>query len=71
MFIRLLSQEGGITIPKIDLYEPLKLQDQYFLDCIEKKISPELADAQKGLNVVKTLSSIQESMHKQGACVAV
>lgn len=67
---RLLSQEGGITIPKIDLHEPLKLQNQYFLDCLEKRISPELADAQKGLDVVRTLSSIQESMHQHGACVA-
>ena len=33
---QLLSREGSITIPKINLNEPLKAQGQYFVDCIEK-----------------------------------
>lgn len=32
---QLLSREGSITIPKIDLQEPLKVQGQYFVNCVE------------------------------------
>lgn len=66
---RLLSKEGGITIPKIELSEPLKTQDQYFIDCVERSVPPELADAWKGLDVVKTLVALQTSIERQGACV--
>lgn len=65
---RLLSQEGGITIPKIDLSEPLKTQDQYFIHCIERNVPAELADAGKALAVVKTLVALQSSIDRQGAC---
>lgn len=66
---RLLSKEGGITIPKIDLSEPLKTQNQYFFDCVERNVSADLADAGKGLDVVKTLVALQTSIERQGACV--
>lgn len=66
---RLLSKEGGITIPKIDLSEPLKTQNQYFIDCVERNVSADLADAGKGLDVVKTLVALQTSIERQGACV--
>lgn len=68
---QLLSREGNITIPKIDSQEPLKSQGQYFIDCIEKNIEPQIADAQKGLDVVKTLCSIQESIEQRGASIGV
>ena len=63
---QLLSREGSITIPKINIVEPLKAQNQYFIECIESGKAPALADAQKGLDVVKTLCAIQESMNKRG-----
>lgn len=66
---RLLSKEGGITIPKIELSEPLKAQDQYFIDCLERNAMPEIADAGKGLDVVKTLVALQNSIERQGTCV--
>jgi len=68
---QLLSKEGSITIPKISLTEPLKLQDQYFIDCIEKNKQPSVADAQKALDVVKTLCAIQESINSKGKAVKV
>ncbi len=68
---QLLSREGGIIIPKVGFNEPLKAQGQYFIDCIENSTSPDLADAQKGLDVVKTLCAIQESIDKKGECVGV
>lgn len=66
---RFLSKEGGITIPKIDLSEPLKTQDQYFIDCVERNVPPDLADAGKGLDVVKTLIALQNSIERRGECV--
>ena len=66
---QLLSREGSITIPKITAREPLKAQDQYFIECIKKGVSAELCDAQKGADVVMALQAIQESMDKKGECV--
>ncbi|MFA5059161.1 MAG: Gfo/Idh/MocA family oxidoreductase [Candidatus Omnitrophota bacterium] len=68
---QLLSKEGSITIPKIGLAEPLKLQSQYFIDCVEKNKNPDLADAQKAADVVRTLCAIQESIVKRGVPVEV
>lgn len=68
---QLLSREGSITIPKINLVEPLKAQGQYFIECVAAGRSPELADAAKGASVVRTLAAIQSSMDKSGALVRV
>ena len=68
---QLLSKEGSIMVPNIGISEPLKTQDQYFIECIEHNTPVHLADAQKGLDVVKTLCSIQSSMDQQGICVNV
>jgi predicted dehydrogenase len=68
---QLLSQEGSTTIPKIASSEPLKTQAECFLNSIAKGSSPELSDAQKGLEVVQTLCAIQASMDQKGACVTI
>ena len=63
---QLLSREGSITVPHIGFHEPLKVQGQYFIDCIENNRPPERADAQKGYEVVKTLCAIQKSIENNG-----
>jgi predicted dehydrogenase len=68
---QLLSREGNITIPNVGFNEPLKAQGKFFIDCIEGKSNPEVADAQKGYEVVKTLCAIQESVDKKGAQVGI
>ena len=68
---QLLSKEGSITYPKVSFVEPLKAQGQYFIDCIKESKLPDIADAQKGLDVVKTLVAIQESMDQLGTSIAV
>ena len=68
---QLLSKEGSITIPNIGFNEPLKIQDQFFVNCVLNNIQPDVADAQKGLDVVRTLCAIQESMDKRGAPVVL
>lgn len=68
---QLLSKEGSITIPKVVMKEPLKVQNQYFIDCIEKRNSAKLIDAEKAYDVVRTLEAIQESMDNGGHPVRV
>ena len=67
---QLLSKEGDITIPKIDLYEPLKEQDSHFIDCIENRKQP-VSDGQTGLDVVKVLCAAEESIKRRGASIEV
>lgn len=66
---QLLSKEGSIMIPKVDASEPLKLEDQFFLDCIEGKESADKVDAQRAADVVKVLCAVQESMDNNGTCI--
>lgn len=68
---QLLSREGAITIPKINLAEPLKAQGQYFIDCIKNGTPPDVADADKAASVVRTLAAVQQSMDSNGALVRI
>ena len=68
---QLLSKEGSITIPNVIFQEPLKAQAQYFLECIEKKRTPERASARKGYDVVRVLNAIQRSINENGNAVKI
>ncbi len=68
---QLLSREGSITIPKINLGEPLKSQGQYFIECVKNGVAPEIADALKAASVVRTLAAVQKSMDNGGASVRI
>jgi len=61
----LTLREGDIYIPKIDMFEPLKLECQHFIDCIVKKRQP-LSDGENGLEVLKVLDCAERSMRKNG-----
>jgi predicted dehydrogenase len=67
---RFLVRDGDIISPKIEPSEPLKNQCAHFLDCIEKGIRP-LTDGQNGLDVVRVMEAVQESLHKRGAPVEI
>jgi predicted dehydrogenase len=58
-------REGDIRIPRLTIGEPLKAECQHFLDCINKKEKP-LTDGQNGLDVVRVLERLQESMESNG-----
>ena len=64
----LLAKEGTITIPKINLYEPLKKQAAHFLECVRKRKRP-IAHGESGFEVVRVLLAIQKSLSKKGAPV--
>lgn len=61
---------GDIHIPKIDMSEPLKLECQHFIECVEKKTKP-MTDGREGVKVVKILEKAQESLKKNGVPVKV
>jgi predicted dehydrogenase len=67
---RLLMRDGDIISPKVEPSEPLKNQALHFLDCIEKGQVP-LTDGQNGLDVVRVLVAINESLEKGGVPVEV
>ena len=68
---QLLSKEGSITIPKIGFSEPLKGQGEYFIDCVKNNKAPDMVDARKAADVVKTLQATQDSMAQQGHLVKI
>jgi predicted dehydrogenase len=52
---------GDITIPSLPSTEPLRLECEHFLECIETGRAP-LTDGAHGLNVVRVLESAQASL---------
>ena len=56
---------GDIVIPKIDDYEPLKIELTHFIDSIEQKKTP-MTDGRNGLRVVRILEAAQESIDNGG-----
>jgi predicted dehydrogenase len=67
---QLLAREGDITIPRIKFEEPLKNQARYFLSAIQKG-KAEVSDGISGLDVVRTLEAIQQSLKERGMPVKV
>lgn len=61
----LILHDGDITIPKINLSEPLKREDSHFIDCIVNHKKP-LTDGQNGLDVLKVLVAAQKSLENDG-----
>ena len=61
---------GDITIPHIQLSEPLRLECQHFLDCIRERKQP-LSDGRDGLRVTKVLDAAQRSLTQNGAPIAI
>lgn len=67
---RFLVRDGDIISPKVEASEPLKNECAHFLDCVAKGGTP-LSDGQNGLDVVRVLVAIEESVKRDGAPVEV
>jgi predicted dehydrogenase len=61
---------GDIYIPKIDMSEPLKVECQHFLDCIEKGERP-LTDGKTGLEVLRVLEAAEQSLAEGSRSVTI
>jgi predicted dehydrogenase len=59
---------GDIYVPRIEMKEPLRLECQHFLDCIERHERP-LSDGNNGLQVLRVLGALQKSLEKEGGLV--
>jgi len=62
---QLLLRAGDVLIPKLDFVEPLKVECQHFVDCIQAGERP-LTDGYHALQVVKALEAAQRAMDCQG-----
>ena len=61
---------GDIHIPRIGMKEPLQLECQHFLDCIQNHHRP-LSDGLEGLQVLKILDAAQRSLKNDGRLVGI
>jgi predicted dehydrogenase len=65
---RLMTYTGDIHIPKLSAAEPLRLEVEHFVDCIREGKQP-LSDGEDGLNVVRVLEGVSESIMNGGITV--
>lgn len=56
---------GDIYIPRVEMREPLQIECQHFLDCIEAGKKP-LSDGESGLAVVKVIDAAKKSLKERG-----
>lgn len=66
----LTLREGDIHIPKMDMVEPLKIECQHFIDCINRNQQP-LSDGNNGLEVLEVLNAAHNSLIKNGKTVKI
>ncbi|MBN1348207.1 Gfo/Idh/MocA family oxidoreductase [candidate division KSB1 bacterium] len=61
---------GDIQIPFIKMQEPLQLECQHFIECIQQNKKPK-SDGEDGLAVLKVLDAAQRSLEKNGTPVEI
>jgi predicted dehydrogenase len=59
---------GDVHVPHIKQEEPLKLECQHFLDCINQGTTP-LTDGKQGLELIRILEASSQSLKLGGASV--
>jgi len=61
---------GDITLPSIRMLEPLRMEAEHFIRCIESRQEPKTS-GRTGLQVVKILVAAQASLRKEGSPVSL
>jgi predicted dehydrogenase len=61
-------RSGDISVPKVNQVEALKVEAEYFIDCVTKNVTP-VNDGRAGLRVVKMLAACNESLRNDGRMV--
>jgi len=61
---------GDITVPYIKMGEPLRVECEHFLECVETRSQP-VSDGLDGLRVVRVLDAAQKSLKNNGVPVTV
>ena len=62
--------DKGIIYPNISREEPLKIECQHFIDCIQKNKTP-LTNGKRGIKVLKILEAIQKSLDSNGHLIEI
>lgn len=62
---QLQLRDGDIISPRIEVKEPLKEQCLHFIDCVTNRRLP-LTDGNNGLDVVKAMYAIEQSLKNNG-----
>jgi len=63
-------RSGDILIPRISMTEPLKIECEHFIDCIERDEKPR-TDGRDGLRVVRVLEAGSKSLAENGTPIAL
>jgi len=66
--LRVSYRAGDMWAPRVDQLEALKLETQYFVDCILNNQTP-FNDARAGLRVVRILEAVDRSLSNKGGIV--
>ncbi len=61
-------RSGDVWVPKVDQTEALKLEAQYFVDCVANGTKP-INDGMSGLRVVRILEAANKSIKNKGETV--
>jgi UDP-2-acetamido-3-amino-2,3-dideoxy-glucuronate N-acetyltransferase len=61
----LALRSGEVSLPQVDLTEPLLLECQHFIGCIEDRCQP-LSDGKQGLQVIVILDAVQRLLEREG-----
>lgn len=61
---------GDILIPRVKMREPLRIECEHFLECVEKGTTP-LTDGEEGVAVVRVLEAAQKSLELAGSLVEI
>ncbi len=56
---------GDVTIPHMQVGEPLRIECNHFLECVRNRQQP-ISDGADGLRVVKVLNAAQQSLEQNG-----
>jgi len=61
---------GDISIPKLDMTEPLRIECMHFAECVRQGCRPQ-TDGANGLRVVQVLEAAQASLEQGGIAVSL
>ena len=61
---------GEVTVPALEMTEPLRLECQHFVDCVANRTSPR-SDGRDGMRVVRVLDAAQRSLRSGGLPVTL
>lgn len=67
---RISYRSGDIWVPKLQQIEALKIEAQYFVDCVEKKL-PAINDGLAGLRIVRMIEAIITSLKMRGSVICL